>query len=93
MKYWAGPGLGSVIARTAAALSENMKILLVFGKSGTRLDAIEAALARAAISASNTSAWPPRPSLMFVASVPRWYATAAAPTLKNPDLLSLEPSV
>ena len=29
MKYWAGPGFGSTIALTAAALSEKMKILFV----------------------------------------------------------------
>ena len=94
MKNWADPGLGSTIALTVAALSEKKKILFVFGKSVTRFEAIVAAFARAAISASNTSAWPPRPSLLLLTSLPRRYATAAAPTLKNnPDLLSFEPSV
>ena len=48
---------------------------------------------RAAISASNTSAWPPSPSRAVVTSLPSWKTTAAAPTLKNPALLILEPSV
>ena len=72
MKYWAGPGFGSTIALTAAALSEKMKILFVWGKLVTRLEASVAALARAAISASNTSAWPPSPSFLLLISLFRW---------------------
>ena len=40
VKYWADPGFGSMIALTAAALSEKNMILLMLGKSVVRLDAI-----------------------------------------------------
>ena len=48
---------------------------------------------RAAISASNTSACPPSPSRAVATSLLSWKITAAAPTLKKPALLILEPSV
>ena len=71
VKCWADPGFGSMIALTAAALSEKKWILLMLGKSAVRLDAIWAAFARAAISASKTSAWPPRPIFSWSISLPR----------------------
>lgn len=55
--------------------------------------AFDAPIVRAAISASKTSACPPRPSFPKETSLPPWKAVAAAPTLKKPDLLILEPSV
>ena len=70
-KNWADPGFGSIIALTAAALSEKKWILLMLGKSVVRLAAIRAAFARAAISASKTSACPPRPIVVFSTSLPR----------------------
>ena len=72
VKYWAGLGLGSRMALTAAALSEKKVMFVRLGWVAVRLEAIEAPLASAAISASNTSAWPPSPSLMFWSSCPRW---------------------
>ena len=94
VKNWADDALGSAIALTEAALSDHEKkaILLVLGKSFSR--AVEmAALARAAISASNTSAWPPRPTMACSISLPSRNAAAPAPALVKPSLLILEPSV
>ena len=78
---------------TEAVLSEKKAILLVFGKSFSRAVEMAAALARAAISASNTSAWPPRPTMACSISFPSRNATAPAPALVKPLLLILEPSV
>ena len=71
MKYWAGPGLGSVIAVIEAALSANRWILLMLGKSFRRVEAFWALIESAAISASKTLVCPPRPSLPDSTSLPR----------------------
>ena len=72
VKCWAELGFGSTIALVAAALSENRNIWFMSGISVIRFSAIVAALAMAAISASNTSACPPRPILVVPTSFPRW---------------------
>lgn len=56
MKYWAELGFGSATACTEAALSEKKAMCVMLGKSLMRSEALEAARATAAISASNTSA-------------------------------------
>ena len=71
MKNWADEGFGSAMALIAAALSEKKASCEVLGKSFIRSEAMEAPLARAAISASNTSACPPRPILACSISFPR----------------------
>jgi hypothetical protein len=70
VKYWAGPGLGSVIAVIDVALSVKKCMLVMFGKSLMRLDALVAPIDSAAISASNTSVWPPRPICPVSTSLP-----------------------
>ena len=70
-KYWAGPGLGSAMAVMEAALSANMCILSMLGKSFRRVEALVALIDSAAISASKTSACPPNPSFPDSTSLPR----------------------
>ena len=92
-KVWAELGFGLVMAWTAEVLSEKNSICVVLGKSSMKTAAIEEALDSAAISASNTSVWPPKPIFVWPISFPNRYVTTPAPVLEKPDLPSLEPSV
>ena len=55
--------------------------------------ALDAPMQSAAISVSKTSACPPSPNLPVATSDPVWNMVAAAPTLKELALLTLELSV
>ena len=54
-----------------AALSANMCMLSMLGKSFRRVEALDALIDSAAISASKTSAWPPNPIFPDSTSLPR----------------------
>ena len=71
VKYWAELGLGSTIALTDATLSEKIAMQDMLGKSLVRSVILDAAMERAAISASKTSACPPRPSWPVSISFPK----------------------
>ena len=61
-KCWAAFGLGLVIACTAAELSVKKITWLILGHVSSSSPALDTPIARVAISASKTSACPPRVS-------------------------------
>ena len=75
-KCWADWGLGLAIASAATVLSVKNMISVMFGRFCMYSAACVAPIARAAISASYTSACPPSPILSEKTSVSLLYATA-----------------